>query len=80
MSNEQIAEKMYSIVTKFQQETGIADEVVDQIVITSFRKMEMTNQDPEYILLLLPDELKHYYFRVAVNLVGYENFKEEHHV
>lgn len=80
MSNEQIAEEMYSIVTKFQQETGIADEVVDQIVTTSFRKMEMTNQDPEYILLLLPDELKHYYFRVAVNLVGYENFKEEHHV
>lgn len=62
MSNEQIAEEMYSIVTKFQQETGIADEVVDQIVTTSFRKMEMTNQDPEYILLLLPDELKHYYF------------------
>ena len=80
MSNEQIAEEMYSIVTKFQQETGIADEVVDQIVTTSFRKMEMTNQDPEYILLLLPDELKHYYFRIAVNLAGYVNFKEEHHV
>lgn len=80
MSNEQIAEEMYSIVTKFQQETGIADEVVDQIVTTSFRKMEMTNQDPEYILLLLPDELKHYYFRIAVNLAAYENFKEEHYV
>lgn len=81
MSNEQIAEEMHNITAKFQQQTGIADEAVDRIIEYSFRKMELTKQEPEYILLLLPDELKNYCFRSVVNLVGYENLKEEcHHV
>ena len=60
---EAIAQGMLQITDEFQKQTGIADEVVDRIIEHSFRKMELVQAPPEYILLLLPDELKNYCFR-----------------
>jgi hypothetical protein len=37
--------------------------------------MELVQAPPEYILLLLPDELKNYCFRCAVNAQGMENMR-----
>ena len=67
---EAIAQGMLQITDEFQKQTGIADEVVDRIIEHSFRKMELVQAPPEYILLLLPDELKNYCFRCAVNAQG----------
>ena len=58
---EAIAQGMLQITDEFQRETGIADEVVEA--------------PPEYILLLLPDELKNYCFRCAVNSQGIQNMR-----
>ena len=63
------------ITDEFQRQTGVADEVVDRIIEHSFRKMELVYAPPEYILLLLPDELKNYCFRCAVNAQGIENMR-----
>lgn len=70
-----IAQGMLQITDEFQKQTGIADEVVDRIIEHSFRKMELVQAPPEYILLLLPDELKNYCFRCAVNARGMENMR-----
>lgn len=72
---EATVQGMYEITEAFQRQTGIADEVVDKIIEHSFRKMELIQAPPEYILLLLPDELKNYYFRRAVNAQGIEKVK-----
>lgn len=70
VETEAIAQEMLQITDEFQKQTGIADEVVDRIIEHSFRKMELVQAPPEYILLLLPDELKNYCFRCAVNALG----------
>mgnify|MGYP000000376100 FL=1 len=72
---EAIAQGMLKITDEFQKQTGIADEVVDRIIEHSLRKMELVQAPPEYILLLLPDELKNYCFRCAVNARGMENMR-----
>lgn len=69
------AQGMLQITDEFQKQTGIADEVVDRIIEHSFRKMELVQAPPEYILLLLPDELKNYCFRCAVNALGMEHMR-----
>ena len=58
MSDQEIAEKMVEIVDEFQRQTGMPDEVADSVVRHCFRKMELIDAPAEYILLLLPDELK----------------------
>lgn len=73
--SEAIAQGMYEITEAFQKQTGIADEAVDRIIEHSFRKMKLVQAPPEYILLLLPDELKNYCFRYAVNAKGMENMR-----
>ena len=70
VETEAIAQGMLQITDEFQKQTGTADEVVD-----SFRKMELVQAPPEYILLLLPDELKNYCFRCAVNALGMEHMR-----
>ena len=72
---EAIAQGMLQITDEFQRQTGIADEVVDRIIEHSIRKMELVQAPPEYILLLLPDELKNYCFRCAVNSQGIQNMR-----
>ena len=72
---EAIAQGMLQITDEFQKQTGIADEVVDRIIEHSFRKMELVQAPLEYILLLLPDELKNYCFRCAANARGMENMR-----
>lgn len=75
VETEAIAQGMLQITDEFQKQTGIADEVVDRIIEHSFRKMELVQAPPEYILLLLPDELKNYCFRCAVNALGMEHMR-----
>lgn len=58
MSDQEIAEKMVEIVDEFQRQTGMPDEVADNVVRHCFRKMELIDAPAKYILLLLPDELK----------------------
>lgn len=72
---EAIAQGMLKITDEFQKQTGIADEVVDRFIEHSFLKMELVQAPPEYILLLLPDELKNYCFRCAVNAQGIKNMR-----
>ena len=77
VETEAIAQGMLQITDEFQKQTGIADEVVDRIIEHSFRKMELVQAPPEYILLLLPDELKNYCFRCAVNALGMEKHESK---
>lgn len=67
MSEEEIAEKMVEITDEFQRQTGMPDEVVDNVVRHCFRKMELVSAPADYILLLLPDELKNACFRSWIN-------------
>lgn len=67
MSDQEIAEKMVEIVDEFQRQTGMPDEVVDNVVRHCFRKMELIDAPAEYILLLLLDELKNACFRSWIN-------------
>lgn len=72
---EAIAQEMLQITDEFQKQTGIAEKVVDRVIEYSFRKMELLKVPPEYILLLLPDELKNHCFRCAVNAQGMKNMR-----
>lgn len=67
MSEEEIAEKMVEITDEFQRQTGMPDEAVDNVVRHCFRKMELVSAPADYILLLLPDELKNACFRSWIN-------------
>lgn len=67
MSEEEIAEKMVEITDEFQRQTGMPDEVVDNVVRHCFRKMELVSAPADYILLLLPDELKNACYRSWIN-------------
>lgn len=67
MSDQEIAEKMVEIVDEFQRQTGMPDKVADSVVRHCFRKMELIDAPVEYILLLLPDELKNACFRSWIN-------------
>lgn len=67
MSDQEIAEKMVEIVDEFQRQKGMPDEVADSVVRHCFRKMELIDAPAEYILLLLPDELKNACFRSWIN-------------
>lgn len=67
MSDQEIAEKMVEITDEFQRQTGMPDKVVDNVVRHCFRKMELVSAPAEYILLLLPDELKNACFRSWIN-------------
>ena len=77
ISDQEIAEKMVEIVDKFQRQTGMPDEVADSIVRHCFRKMELVNAPAEYILLLLPDELKNACFRSWINKRTMELIKKK---
>lgn len=67
MSDQEIAEKMVEITDEFQRQTGMPDKVVDNVIRHCFRKMELVSAPAEYILLLLPDELKNACFRSWIN-------------
>lgn len=78
MSDQEIAEKMIEITDEFQRQTGMSDKVVDNVVRHCFRKIELVSAPAEYILLLLPDELKNACFRSWINkrTMELENKKE----
>ena len=47
MSDQEIAEKMVEIVDEFQRQTGMPDEVADNVVRHCFRKMELIDRTPQ---------------------------------
>lgn len=77
MSEEEIAEGMLKITDEFQRQTGMPDEVVDNVIRHCFRKMELVSAPAEYILLLLPDELKNACFRSWINKRSMELAKKK---
>lgn len=77
MSDQEIAEKMVEITDEFQRQTGMPDKVVDNVIRHCFRKMELVSAPAEYILLLLPDELKNACFRSWINKRTMEIVKEK---
>ena len=77
MSDQEIAEKMVEITDEFQRQTGMPDKVVDNVIRHCFRKMELVSAPAEYILLLLPDELKNSCFRSWINKRTMELVKEK---
>lgn len=72
MKSEEIVKGMLKITADFKKETGLTDKVINRIIEHCFRKMELTNQSVEYILILLPDELRNYCFRYMVNIQSIE--------
>lgn len=61
-------EEIVNIVSDFRKNVcDISDEEVQEVVNICIRKIEITDQPEEYMKLLLPDELKNYVFRRAVN-------------
>ena len=77
MSDQEIAEKMVEITDEFQRQTGMPDKVVDNVIRHCFRKMELVSAPAEYILLLLPDELKNACYRSWINKRTMELVKEK---
>lgn len=60
------------IVSEFRESTcDISDEEVQDVLKLCKRKIEITDQAEDYMKLLLPDELKNYCFRRAVNAVSF---------
>lgn len=76
MSADEIAEGMLKITDEYQK-TGMPDEVVDNVIRHCFRKMELESAPADYILLLLPDELKNACFRSWTNKRSMEMMKKE---
>lgn len=77
MTEQEIAEKMLEITERFQEQTGMPDAVVDNVVLHCFRKMELIAAPADYILLLLPDELRSACFRSWTNRRTMELAKEK---
>lgn len=63
------SEEIESLVAEFRKATGsdISDIEVMVVMNLCIRKIELTGQTEDYLKLLLPDELKNYVFRRAVN-------------
>lgn len=58
------------VVTEFRETVcGISDEEAEQVIELCRRKIKSTDQSDGYMELLLPDEMKNYVFRRAVNAV-----------
>ena len=52
-------------IVKDFRESGaqISDEEVEDVINLCKKKIEITHQTSDYMKILLPDELKNYYFR-----------------
>lgn len=61
-------EEVDAIIEKFRQDTyNISSEELVEVLELCRRKMDLTGKPDGYLLLLLPDELKNYCIRLAVN-------------
>lgn len=61
-------EEIEGIVDSFRNEVcDISDEEAGEVIRLCERKIEITGQAEDYMKLLLPDELRNYIFRRAVN-------------
>lgn len=57
------------IIAEFREKVcdNISDEEAAEVVSLCVRKIEITGQKEDYMKLLLPDELKNYVIRRAIN-------------
>lgn len=70
-------EQLKQIVENFRQEIyPIGNEGVEEVLKLCKRKMEISKKPDSYLYLLLPDELKNYCVRMAVNTAGMMNLME----
>ena len=70
-------EQLKQIVENFRQEIYyIEDDGVSEVLELCKRKIEMSKKPDSYLYLLLPDELKNYCIRLAVNVRGMQNSME----
>lgn len=57
-----------SIVADFRKNVcDISDEEVEMVMDLCSRKIKLTGKNEDYLVYLLPDELKNHVFRNAVN-------------
>jgi len=68
-----------NIILDFRKNQSIGDDEVEEVLRLCRRKMELTGQKDDYILLLLPDVLKEHCFRRAINSysIGLMNIRKE---
>lgn len=60
------------IMSEFRKSAyDISDEEVTDVLRLCRRKIEIAGQQEDYLKLLLPDELKNYCFRMAVNMTSF---------
>lgn len=58
------------VVAEFRKSgIKISDKEVKEVVELCEKKIKLTCQKPEYMELLLPDELRNYCYRKAVNTI-----------
>jgi hypothetical protein len=64
-------EKIRQIVEDFRENVHpISDEEVEKVKGYCRAKMELTGKEDDYIVHMLPDELKNYCYRIAVNTIS----------
>lgn len=60
------------IIAEFRETTcDISEEDVENVLRLCRKKIEITGKPEDYMELLLPDELKNYCFRMAVNAISF---------
>lgn len=62
-----ITDGIKNIIFEFRKGQDIGDDEVEEVLRLCRRKMEITGQKDDYILLLLPDVLKEHCFQRAIN-------------
>ena len=66
-------ENISSIIDDYKKKNNISDKEVDEVMEICRRKIELNNLSDDYLLLLLPDELKNYCIRRAVTAISLLN-------
>lgn len=59
-----------TIISSFRQTHKISDKDVEEVIEICRRKIQLTGQAEDYMLLLLPDELKNYCIRNTINAIS----------
>lgn len=67
MTGNEIREKIEEIMEDAKERYKLDDSEAESTLAYARRKMELNGKPDDYILLLLPDELRNYAFRRAVN-------------
>ena len=71
------SKKIDTIIRSFSKEHGISEEETKEVIEICRRKIQLTGQTEDYILLLLPDELKNYCIRNTINAITLDMMNKE---